>query len=491
MNPSKYMIVNEDFPESNQEAESKPVSPYDQASNQEYYPSTRLDERTAELEKNARDAIRSRRDAGKEYSNDPNPYYGADYIKKFQPIYARDSMIVPVDLRDVSKTFPTTKNLRMLEARLKFLLNCPGKRNCDVGVYEYDKNAYYDPTEGNRLREIELLRRKINEMNESLRNNYQPDLMFEKESFRPKIQNPQNSDREVTNKFVAESYFYPVNRTKVANGTIEYMSSSNGLLVKSKYIDNDKNIIETADSVGDVEGNNNLPYYTGGKGIKVVSNNLSRPMDQNYQYADGKIIYSNGHIQQNVNTAVKFALGKVVTNGNDLLARKESSEDRQVSDSVADVNLNLNKQNESTTPDTNMHVAAPNQEAVTKSKTSETLAQPKLEAVSSSASTTSQRVSKVEEKLRTQNNLSSDKPKIELGINVNPSQILDPSKSDEKTINKDLVKSESIVQPTRGIQARVNEIISELDSNTVSEKKTEQTPSKDAKLVQETKVLKF
>lgn len=475
MNPSKYMIVNEDFPE------SQPASTYDQSSNAEYYPSTRLDERTAELERNARNAIKSRRDAVKEYPSDPYPYYGADYIKKFQPIYARDSRIVPVDLRDVSKTFPTTKNLRILEARLNFLLNCPGNRNCDVGEYEYDKRAYYDPTEGNRLREIEFLKRKIIDINESLRNNFQPDLVYEKESFRPKIQNPNNSDREVTNKFVAESYFYPVNKTKVANGTIEYMTPSNGLLVKSKYIDNDKNIIETADSVGDVGGNNNLTYYSGAKVLKVVSNNLSRPMDQNYQYADGKIIYRNGQIPQNVKTAVKFALGKVVTNGNDLLARTDSSENRQATDSVADPNLNLNKQNESTTPNTSPHVAVPNQEVATNSKTSEALAQPKLEAVSSSASTTSEGVSKVGENHST--NLSSDKPKIELGISLNPSLILESAKSEEKTINKESIKSESMVKPSPVLQAQIKDIVSELDSNTTSEEKMEQSPTKDGKLV--------
>ena len=483
MNPSKYIIVNEDFPQNNQAAEEKPISAYDQATTSEYYPNTKLDERTTQLEKNARDALRSRRNAGPEYPNDTNPYYGADYIKKFQPSFARDNVVVPVDLRDVSKTFPSPKNVRILEAKLKSLLGC-NKKNCDnTGVYNYDKRAYYDPTQLDTQNNIEYLKHKIDEMNASLSQKYQPDLLFEKEGLRPHIQNQQNSDREVSNKFVAESYFYPVDRNKLANGTIDDNFSSNGLLVKSKYIDNDKNIIATADSVGEILGNKYENYVPSMKEQIFPNNHFARPNEQKYNYADGKIIYNSGSIPQNLKTAVVYALGKVVTNRTDLVARMESSDKRQDSNSGEEAHLNLKKTPESSAPNTSPNVAAPKLEEVSNTKTSETLVKPKVEAATTSKTSTIVEKPKIEVNLTAETSSSSNKPKIEVGIKVNPSPTFVPSKFDVKTVNKEAVKTESNLQTSSVLKPKVEEMVTLTDTHTTQEKKTEEVPFKDLKLV--------
>jgi hypothetical protein len=484
MNPTKYVILKEEFPQNNQATEDKPVSANDQASTPEYYPNTKLDERTTQLEKNARDALRSRRNAGQEYPNDPIPYYGADYIKKFQSNLARDNLVVPVDLRDVSKTFPSPKNVRLLEAKLKSLIGC-NQPNCDSpGVYDYDKRAYYDPTQLDTQNNIEYIKHTIDEMNASMRQSYQPDLMFVKDSLRPRIQNQKNSEREASNKFVADSYFYPVDRNKLANGTIVNNVSSNGFLVKSKYIDNDKNIIETADSIGEILGTKYVNSIPSMKEQSVPNIHLARPNEQKYNYADGKIIFNSGSIPQNVKTAVVYALGKVVTNGTDLLARVESSDKRQDSDSGDEAHLNLKKQQESTAPNTTPNAAAPKLEVISNTNTSENLAAtPKLEAVTTSKTSTSEEKPKIQVNRNPETSSISNKPKIEAVIKITPSPSLVPSKSDENTVEKEAKKTESNLQTTSVLNAKVKEMDALKDTNTTQEKKTKEVPSKDVKLV--------
>ena len=318
MNPSKYIIVNDDFPQTNEQASAN------QASTPEYYPNINMDERALQLEKNARNAIRGQRNSGQVYALDQNVYYGRENPKLFISDLHKDSKMVDIALGDLTQTFPSSKNLRNLQAKLIKLTNSSKINTSINGIYDKDNKAYYDPEQQMKEEKIQYLTRRIAEMDASLNQNNKLDFPEEKVSS-PQIQNHQNNDREIHNKFVVDSYFYQVNKNQLANGTIDKTVPADGLLVKSKYIDNDKGVYATAESIGEILGNKYVKDAPS-QNLELITTHDNKK-DKIYHYQeDGKILYSDQAISHKV---VNQALGKANTHGIHVVARLEGHSDSQ------------------------------------------------------------------------------------------------------------------------------------------------------------------
>jgi hypothetical protein len=336
--------------------------------NQEYYPRVNKDERALHYEQSLKNALRGQREFNpKIYPADPNPYYGRERPKRFRSDLLKDTVSVDIDLADLSYTFPSTKNLRRLEAELE-RLQTESKRTNAYGKKLSDADeSYYDPTRQGREARIQILKKRIAQMDYDLSHNFKPDISFEKENVNPNVQNPTNADREGSNQFVADSYFYPVDKKKLANGKIEEgVLSKHGLLEKSKYIDNDKKIEATADSIGEILGNK----YVNEEVKKLQSQskqNVDTPQqpgkEKFYYINDGTLTLRNGAQTQKIkdkdgkdcdkekfidaNKIILNSIGKEIASSQKLFARKEN--ENANANTTNESNQNNLKENKSST----------------------------------------------------------------------------------------------------------------------------------------------
>jgi hypothetical protein len=292
MNPSKYLIVN-DYDNSPVQGGNNDLS-----ANQSYYPKVLKDESIRQREENLRNHIRGQKENPKVYETDTAPYYGRERPKIFRSNLPKDSVTVDIDLADLSYTFPSTKNLRKLEGELEKLEYENKLKFYKNGAANGDNGSYYDPTIQERQRKILILKDRISKMDYDLSHNNKPNLEYDKETSTTQVQNPRNFDREVTNKFVTESYFYPVDKNKLANGKIDQSVnlSTHGLMAKSKYVDSDKKIETDAESVGEILGNKYIkdsqpPKRKEDSNANANASHSQIPKEKQYFVDDGQIIF--------------------------------------------------------------------------------------------------------------------------------------------------------------------------------------------------------
>ena len=292
MNPSKYLIVND--------YDNSPVKGgnNDLSANQRYYPRELKDESIRQREENLRNHIRGQKENPKVYETDTAPYYGRESPKIFRSNLPKDSVIVDIDLADLSYTFPSTKNLRKLEGELERLEYEIKLQFSNQGGANRDKGSYYDPTIQERQRKILILKDRIAKMDYDLSHNNKPNLEFDKETSTTQVQNPRNFDREVTNKFVADSYFYPVDKNKLALGKIDQSVklSTHGLMERSKYVDSDQKIETDAESVGEILGNkyikdSQLPTEKEDSNANPNASHRQIPKEKQYFVDDGQLTF--------------------------------------------------------------------------------------------------------------------------------------------------------------------------------------------------------
>jgi len=342
MNPSKYFILNQDLDVPDRKANNY-ISQHE-----DYYPNINKDERALQREESLRNALRGRRDHNpKVYSADPNPYYGRDRPKRFRSDLLKDVIPVDIDLADLSYTFPSSKNLRKLEAELERLTNESKQTAYGKKLSDTDE-SYYDPTRQGREERIQILKKRIAAMDYELSHNFKPELSFEKENIDPQIQNPKNYDREKTNQFVTDSYFYPVNKNKLANGIIEDKAlTKHGLMEKSKYVDSDKKIEATADSIGEILGNKYVKDDVKKTQSSEVRDNVQQLKREDHYYIDdGNLTFRNGAQTEKMKDkngkdcdkekfidakkVILNALGRETIKREKLMARKSENESNNV-----------------------------------------------------------------------------------------------------------------------------------------------------------------
>lgn len=122
----------------------------------------------------------------------------------------------------LEERLPTVKNIRELTKQLNHLnerIEGPKYMTHDTkgrAVYFKDPKAYYDPSLADKMRMKNKLQRNINELRSELNSNYRPTLIIGKAKASVKIQNFVNHNKEETNEFIAKSYYYPVNKQKLA-----------------------------------------------------------------------------------------------------------------------------------------------------------------------------------------------------------------------------------------------------------------------------------
>jgi len=125
-------------------------------------------------------------------------------------------------LGPLEERLPTVKNIRELTKQLNHLnerIEGPKYMTHDTkgrAVYFKDPKAYYDPSLADKMRMKNKLQRNINELRSELNSNYRPTLIIGKAKASVKIQNFVNHNKEETNEFIAKSYYYPVNKQKLA-----------------------------------------------------------------------------------------------------------------------------------------------------------------------------------------------------------------------------------------------------------------------------------
>jgi hypothetical protein len=388
MNPSKYLIVND--------YDNSPVQGGNNldSANQTYYPKEIKDERIIQREENLRNHVRGRRENPKVYEKDTNPYYGRERPKAFRSDLLNDSVSVDVDLADLSYTFPSAKNLRKLESELQRLEYENKLQLSNNGGTNRDNGSYYDPTIQERQSRILILKERIAKMDYELSHNNKPEVVWEKENSNPQIQNPRNFDREITNKFVADSYFYPVDKQKLANGKIDesLKLSTHGLMEKSKYVDNDKKIEATAESVGEILGNKYItddPKSTKPVNEKEKSNVNYRqiPKEKEFFIDDGQLIFrpnaqsvkvggkkddKNCEKEKYIDTKTVLinSLGKDNYKGTTLMARKGDSGSEEETKTKSEI------QNNSGTPASENKIPSPAAESKSATHAPETKSAP-------------------------------------------------------------------------------------------------------------------
>lgn len=108
---------------------------------------------------------------------------------------------VPVEFKDLTESFPSDKNLAILKDRLNALLNSSNQsaRN----------KVYFDPTALDGLDEIGSLKKKIQEMEDDLNSKIKAQVTIELEKKMQKIevQNNQNSNAELVDKFIKNNFY--------------------------------------------------------------------------------------------------------------------------------------------------------------------------------------------------------------------------------------------------------------------------------------------
>jgi len=151
------------------------------------------------------------------YQKDQKPYYGNDRDFKLISNAPTDKISVPIEIKDIIYTFPNEKNISTLEQKL-IKINAKESLNSISmsGKYMKDPNAYYDPTLYNKAAETANIVETINIMKKEL--TYDGPI-FTEENFpvKTKVQNIANASKEATNKFIADSYHYDINRNRKIN----------------------------------------------------------------------------------------------------------------------------------------------------------------------------------------------------------------------------------------------------------------------------------
>lgn len=142
------------------------------------------------------------------YQLDQKPYYAA---KDFKVLSNDPKMkVVPIELNDLKNTFADPKNIKHLEGELQRITEKESLNSVILsGKYFKDPAPYYDPAAEERAVKVEHLTKTISEMKSELAKD-QKGPVFTEENFKKntKIQNYSNSNKEATNKFIKDSYYY-------------------------------------------------------------------------------------------------------------------------------------------------------------------------------------------------------------------------------------------------------------------------------------------
>lgn len=148
------------------------------------------------------------------YKNDQAPYYGTGEQYKLITNAQTDKVRVPIEMKDMTYTFPDPKNIRLLE---QTLTKINGKEDINsvsaTGKYVKDSAAYYDPTLYDKAEKTATIVETISNMKKDL--TYDGPVFTEQNyPLKTKIQNIKNANKEDVNDLIAQNYYYDVDRNR-------------------------------------------------------------------------------------------------------------------------------------------------------------------------------------------------------------------------------------------------------------------------------------
>lgn len=145
------------------------------------------------------------------YKLDQKPYYGTGRDYKVLSNAPQGQKHVPIELNDLKNTFPDPKNIKVLEKELKKITEKESLNSVSMsGKYIPDPAPYYDPSAEEKAMKAAQITNTINNMRVELSKENQKGPVFTEENFKvkTKIQNYANLNREATNEFIKNSYYY-------------------------------------------------------------------------------------------------------------------------------------------------------------------------------------------------------------------------------------------------------------------------------------------
>jgi len=208
LHPSKYIILND----------ASTVAPgpiYDKDSGAYYDPTQPQKQRPQ-----PRDfSIPQSRYTSNIYPLDQKPYYGPNDFKEFSNV-ADDRVQVKVEMGNLTERVPTRKNIQTLTNQLTAIKNqyegpkFLSQETRGKEVYYKDIKPYYDPSAQSKKEKIVSLTNTIKTLSKKLNDN-SARPQFGKVSITNHVQNFVNKNKENTNKFIADSYYYDVDPSTI------------------------------------------------------------------------------------------------------------------------------------------------------------------------------------------------------------------------------------------------------------------------------------
>lgn len=144
------------------------------------------------------------------YYLDQKPYYGTGRDYRVITNSPRGMKEVPIQLKELRTTYADANNINSLENDLKRLTEKESLNSISLsGKYFKDPTPYYDPAADERRLKAQTLSNTIENMKNELKEN-QKGPIFTEENFKikTKIQNYSNLNREASNEFIKNSYYY-------------------------------------------------------------------------------------------------------------------------------------------------------------------------------------------------------------------------------------------------------------------------------------------
>jgi hypothetical protein len=259
------------------------------------------------------------------YPLDTVPYYGPS--QPFRPIVngAGDHFSIPASIENLEERVASQKNIIELKKQLDRLndwFEGPKYMTHDTKgreVYSKDAKAYYDPTALDKQTQRVKLQNQIREMTIEM-NTERPTLIVGTKKVNVSIQNFVNTNKEETNEFIGKSYYYPVDRSTLANSTdSSTVNRMDGNLKKEEKVNKNQAInIYTRKPENIRIGSTNKYYDDNMKSGVVEAESTGVTADKAFYYEDKKITTTTNEVQNKApNTqGMKTAGFRILRKGN-------------------------------------------------------------------------------------------------------------------------------------------------------------------------------
>ena len=186
-------------------------------------------------------------------------------------------------------------------------------------VYFKDPKSYYDPTIYDKIAQKARLEAQIRELTLELNDPEKPTLIIGTKKSHVSIQNFINTNREETNEFIANSYYYPVPKStleyRVSNATNPIVNRNNNLKKPEVNKHEAINLYTRKPESGVIIGSVNKYYGENNKSTRVEAESSGVVKADNRFYYEDKKTESHKNIENNNKNEVQAAAKTPNTQG--------------------------------------------------------------------------------------------------------------------------------------------------------------------------------